>query len=544
MSANSAFSVGGTASGTGTVTSVGISSTDLTVTNSPVTISGTINLSLNTVSVAKGGTGLTTTVVNELFFAPSTSTIGQITTLNNGTLVTSGAGVPSISVTLPIAVQNNITNLGTIAAIGAPLGAAFGGSGVTSPSANGILSANGASAFTSNVLTDGELLIGSTGNAPVAANLIAGANIVITNTPGGIEITSTGGGSGGDYILLDTQTASSSSFIDFTGLSTTYAAYKLIISGLQPSVNGANLLMRCSMNNGASYDASNSYNYVGLGASTTFGTVGVFNAGSATGMTIINNLYNAFPANNAEVTLYNAAQPSLQLEISSAGSYVSSINDFGTFTSSGDYGVTGATNAIRLLMSTGNIVVGTFRLYGILASGSSGPSGAYQKISSQTASSSSTIEFTGLSNTYSAYKLIITGLEPQVNGADFLMRCSTNNGSSYDSGNNYNSSGDRPSSAGSNNTYAVVNQSAMVIIDNLYYAAPFTNCEVTLYNAGNSSANFMFAALGATVSSPAQFGGFTEFGQYYVTNNVNAIQLLMSTNLIAAGTFTLYGILA
>jgi len=48
------------ASGTGTVTSVGVTSTDLTVTGSPITTAGVISLVLNTVPVSKGGTGAIT----------------------------------------------------------------------------------------------------------------------------------------------------------------------------------------------------------------------------------------------------------------------------------------------------------------------------------------------------------------------------------------------------------------------------------------------------------------------------------------------------
>lgn len=44
------------------------------------------------------------------------------------------------------------------------------------------------------VLTDGQLAIGSTGAAPVAATITAGANITVTNAAGSITIASTGGG--------------------------------------------------------------------------------------------------------------------------------------------------------------------------------------------------------------------------------------------------------------------------------------------------------------------------------------------------------------
>lgn len=69
-----------------------------------------------------------------------------------------------------------------------PLSTKQGGSGVSSPTANGILIANGASAFSSQLLTDGQLLIGSTGLAPVAAQLTAGAGIDIINAAGSITV--------------------------------------------------------------------------------------------------------------------------------------------------------------------------------------------------------------------------------------------------------------------------------------------------------------------------------------------------------------------
>ena len=53
---------------------------------------------------------------NQLVYASGASTLSGLTTGNNSVLVTSAGGVPSISATLPIAVQQNITELGTIIA--------------------------------------------------------------------------------------------------------------------------------------------------------------------------------------------------------------------------------------------------------------------------------------------------------------------------------------------------------------------------------------------------------------------------------------------
>lgn len=84
--------------------------------------------------------------------------------------------------------SNNVLNLRF------PVSAALGGSGVASPTAHGILVAEGSSAFTPIVLTDGQLLIGSTGADPVAASLTAGTGIAITPSAGGISISTTGTG--------------------------------------------------------------------------------------------------------------------------------------------------------------------------------------------------------------------------------------------------------------------------------------------------------------------------------------------------------------
>lgn len=65
-------------------------------------------------SVIRGGTGLSSTTINNILFSSATNVISQIPTLNNGVLITSGTGVPSISNNIPVATTNNISTLGTI----------------------------------------------------------------------------------------------------------------------------------------------------------------------------------------------------------------------------------------------------------------------------------------------------------------------------------------------------------------------------------------------------------------------------------------------
>jgi hypothetical protein len=72
------------AGGSGTVTSAGITSADLTVSNSPITTSGVIDLALNTVPVSKGGTGLTSAIEQgaSLIASSSSAYVAQATSLS------------------------------------------------------------------------------------------------------------------------------------------------------------------------------------------------------------------------------------------------------------------------------------------------------------------------------------------------------------------------------------------------------------------------------------------------------------------------------
>ena len=75
-----------------------------------------------------------------------------------------------------------------------PLSATKGGLGVASPTAHGILVAEGASAATPIVLGAGQVLIGTTASDPSAASLSAGTGVSISSVSGSITINATGGG--------------------------------------------------------------------------------------------------------------------------------------------------------------------------------------------------------------------------------------------------------------------------------------------------------------------------------------------------------------
>lgn len=60
--------------------------------------------------------------------------------------------------------------------------------------AKGIVSLDASSKVTSTALTNGQLMIGSTGNTPIAATLSAGTGINISNSSGAITVSTVGAG--------------------------------------------------------------------------------------------------------------------------------------------------------------------------------------------------------------------------------------------------------------------------------------------------------------------------------------------------------------
>ncbi len=74
---------------------------------------------------------------------------------------------------------------------------------LTANTGNSVPVLDGNKEFQSVALTDGQLLVGRTGNTPIAANLTAGSGINITNAAGAVTISATGGG-GGESFDTDT----------------------------------------------------------------------------------------------------------------------------------------------------------------------------------------------------------------------------------------------------------------------------------------------------------------------------------------------------
>lgn len=172
-------------------------------------------------------------------------------------------------------------------------------------------------------------------------------------------------GTGPSIVKISTTSASNSASVDFTGLSSTYIAYIVQIANLIPATDGVDLYMRTDENNGASFETAN-YRYATTSALDDSDSYSIFRATSAGQMVLVLALGNATDENvSGFVYIHN---PSSALAFLASWDMVQ-LNNAALFrrrTGGGTQPVTTAVNAIRFLMSAGNITSGTFTLYGVL----------------------------------------------------------------------------------------------------------------------------------------------------------------------------------
>lgn len=167
------------------------------------------------------------------------------------------------------------------------------------------------------------------------------------------------------WTLLSSQTASNSSSIDFTQFSTNYNVYKVEASAIVPVTDNVSILMRTSSNAGSSYDSAGAdYHYADLFASSGATTT---NSGStgASAITITSSAGNSTGENVSFTMTINGISTTLYKHVYYHGAIYSATPTFFHFAGSGMRASTAAINAVRFLMSSGNISSGTFKLFGM-----------------------------------------------------------------------------------------------------------------------------------------------------------------------------------
>lgn len=172
----------------------------------------------------------------------------------------------------------------------------------------------------------------------------------------------------GPKTLLDVQTASSSATLDFTtGITSKFDEYEFHIQGLVPATASTALYMRISQDTGATFKAGASdYRYafnvtVDDATNNPFGSLGTTQI-ALTGAAISNSSGRSL---SGRVRLTKPAQSSYLKNISwgletfTAVGYINS-NGAGAYVTDAN-----TIDAVRFLVSSGNIASGSIKLYGL-----------------------------------------------------------------------------------------------------------------------------------------------------------------------------------
>lgn len=124
--------------------------------------------------------------------------VGNLATVANGVLVTSAGSVPSISSTLPSAVQGNITSLGTIASgtwNGGVIAGTYGGTGVDNSTRTITLGGNvafsGAFGFTATLTGATNVTFPTSGTLSTSTGTVTSVSVTSANGVSGVVSTAT-----------------------------------------------------------------------------------------------------------------------------------------------------------------------------------------------------------------------------------------------------------------------------------------------------------------------------------------------------------------
>ncbi len=246
---------------------------------------------------------------------------------------------------------------GTLAVTTVPV--ANGGTGANT--LTGYVKGSGTSAFTASATVPTSDLSGTLAAANGGTGLSSpgtSGNVLTSN--GTAWVSATAGSA--VYDLITTVNASGASTVDFTGLSSTYAAYQVLVTGLFGNTSVLQIQLRTSSDNGATFDSTAgdyAVNHVLVNdTGAVSGTSNSVNTSITTGF-----LNDSTYGNHLSLMLFNAGVSRPAVIDWTNGSYLTNIYHYRGLAFRR---TTTPVNALRIFVGGGTLT-GTFKLYGIKA---------------------------------------------------------------------------------------------------------------------------------------------------------------------------------
>lgn len=173
------------------------------------------------------------------------------------------------------------------------------------------------------------------------------------------------GADGASLVLIEAQTASNAATVDFdSGIDSTYDEYVVIATDVIPQTDNTDLLVRASTDGGSTYLATNEYNHARNGIIVGTGNSAATAAGAASMLAAGGLGTGTGEVFNASFKFRNLSDAVVYKTMDMMGTYHNATPATIVITAGGVIVTTSAVNAIRFLMSSGNIN-GRFALYGV-----------------------------------------------------------------------------------------------------------------------------------------------------------------------------------
>ena len=211
-------------------------------------------------------------------------------------------------------------------------------------------------------------LLGTDGATPIAVPVGTDGNVLTADSgaAAGWSWQPGGSGGGGGLVLLESHAASSSGELDFTSwYSTSYDDYLIEFVNMIPGSNSVDLQIQLSTDGGATYQSSGyvaGLSYTGTTAATGSSSVG---GGAAMQLTVAGISNAATGGLCGALKLFSPGSAALHKIFRGETGYYAPDANFYANVNIGAWKATTAVNALRVLMSSGNIASGTVRIYGL-----------------------------------------------------------------------------------------------------------------------------------------------------------------------------------